>query len=87
MLSKEIKAQLVKEFGKDEKDTGDTAVQIALVTYEIKALSEHLTANKHDFQAKRALTIDVAKRRSLINYLNRIDPERLKKVKAKLGLK
>lgn len=87
MISKETKAALVKEFGKDEKDTGNTAVQIAIVSYEIKALSEHLTANKHDYQAKRALTIDVAKRRSLIKYLNRTDPEKCKEVKAKLGLK
>lgn len=87
MLSAERKAEIVKEFGRDEKDTGDTGVQIALVTYEIKALTAHLIANKHDYQAKRALNIDVAKRSALVRYLSRKDPARLAEVKSKLGLK
>ena len=87
MLSKEKKAEIIKEFGANENDTGNTAVQIALVTYEIKALTAHLIANKHDYQAKRALTIDVAKRNALVRYLGRHDAAKLAEVKAKLGLK
>lgn len=87
MVSKERKAEIVKEFGKDANDTGNTAVQIALVTEDIKMLTQHLLANKHDYTAKRALTINVAKRNSLLAYLKRTDDAKYVEVKSKLGLK
>ena len=87
MISKEKNAELIKEFGTSEKDSGNTAVQIALVTAEIKVLTDHLIANKHDYQAKRALNIDVAKRAALVRYLGRKDPAKLAEIKTKLGLK
>lgn len=87
MVSKERTAELVKEFGKDEHDTGDTAVQIALITESIKLLTAHLLEHKHDFTAKRALNIDVAKRARLLSYLERTDEKRFQEVKAKLGLR
>jgi len=87
MLTNEEKAKIVKEFGKNEKDTGNPSVQIALFTQEIKDLTAHLKANKHDYPAKRALTIIVAKRTSMLRYLTKTDPVKAAEIKAKLKLK
>jgi small subunit ribosomal protein S15 len=54
-LSKERKAELVKEFGKDAKNTGSSEVQIAILTDEINNLTEHLKVNIHDYHSKRGL--------------------------------
>ena len=70
---KERKAELVKKFGKDEKDTGSTKVQIAILTEEINDLTEHLKVHKHDFHSKRGLLMKVGKRRSLLDYLKAND--------------
>ena len=68
-VTKERKAELVKEFGKSEKDTGATEVQIAILTEEIRDLTEHLKINIHDYHSKRGLMMKVGKRRSLLDYL------------------
>ena len=72
-VTKERKAELVKKFGKDEKDTGSSKVQIAILTDEINDLTEHLKVQKHDYHSKRGLLIKVGKRRSLLDYLKRTD--------------
>ena len=72
-VTKERKAELVKKFGKDEKDTGSSKVQRAILTDEINDLTEHLKVHKHDFHSKRGLLIKVGKRRSLLDYLKRTD--------------
>ena len=72
-LCKEEKAKIVKEFGKDEKDTGSMEVQIAILTKEINDLTEHLKVHKHDYHSKRGLLMKVGKRRSLLDYLKRTD--------------
>ena len=72
-VSKERKAELVKKFGKDEKDTGSSKVQIAILTDEINDLTEHLKVHKHDYHSKRGLLMKVGKRRSLLDYLKRTD--------------
>lgn len=87
MLTNEEKAKIVKEFGKNEKDTGSPAVQIALFSQEIKNLTVHLKANKHDYPAKRALSILVAKRASLLKYLTKTDPEKALAIKKQFKLK
>lgn len=87
MLTAEETAALVKKYGKNEKDTGATEVQIAILTQEIADLTDHLIANKHDYQAKRSLNIHVAKRNALVNYLARTNPESLASLKKSLGLK
>lgn len=72
-VTKERKAELVKKFGKDEKDTGLSKVQIAILTDEINDLTEHLKVHKHDYHSKRGLLMKVGKRRSLLDYLKRTD--------------
>ena len=74
-LSKERKAELVKKFGKNEKDTGSVQVQVALLTEQINALTAHMKANHNDASSKRALSVLVGQRRSLLDYLIRTDRE------------
>ena len=86
-LTKEKKAELVKKFAKDEKNTGSTEVQIAILTEEIKALTEHLKEHKHDFHSRRGMLKKVGQQRSLLNYLKRKDVTRYREVVKKLGLR
>jgi len=72
-VTKERKAELVKEFGKNEKDSGATEVQIAILTEEIRDLTEHLKVHIHDFHSKRGLMMKVGKRRALLDYLKAND--------------
>ena len=72
-VTKEQKAKLVKEFGKNDKDSGATEVQIAVLTAEINDLTEHLKVHIHDYHSKRGLLMKVGKRRSLLDYLKAND--------------
>ena len=86
-LTKDKKATIIKEFARDEKDTGSPEVQIAILTNEINALTEHLKNNKQDKHSKRGLLIKVGKRRSLLNYLIKTDVKRYRAVVEKLELR
>lgn len=86
-VSKERKAEIVKEFGKDVKNTGSTEVQIAILTDEINNLTEHLKENKHDYHSKRGLLMKVGKRRSLLDYLKRTNVVSYREVIKKLNLR
>ncbi len=86
-LSKDVKTKIIKEFARDEKDTGSPEVQIAILTHEINALTEHLKVHKQDKHSKRGLLIKVGKRRSLLNYLIENDVKRYRQVVEKLGLR
>ena len=86
-LTKERKAELVKKFGKNEKDTGSVQVQVAILTEQIKALTAHLKANHKDASSKRSLMILVGQRRSLLNYLLKKDREAYAKLIVDLGLR
>ena len=86
-ISKERKAELIKQFGKNEKDTGATEVQIALLTEEINNLTEHLKNHIHDFHSKRGLQMMVGKRRSLLDYLKKTDVVSYRSTIEALGLR
>ena len=86
-LTKEVKAKIVKQYARDEKDTGSAEVQIALLTEEINALTEHLKVHKQDKHSKRGLLMKVGKRRSLLNYLLETDVKRYRAIVSKLGLR
>ncbi|MGN0967234.1 MAG: 30S ribosomal protein S15 [Candidatus Coprovivens sp.] len=86
-ITKERKAELVKQFGKNEKDSGATEVQIAILTDEINALTEHLKVHIHDFHSKRGLQMMVGKRRSLLDYLKKTDVVSYRKTIEALGLR
>ncbi|MGP1413981.1 MAG: 30S ribosomal protein S15 [Bacillales bacterium] len=87
MITKENKIKLVKEFGKNEKDTGSVEFQIALLTQQIKDLTEHVKNNGKDSIARRGLLIKVGKRKSLLRYLERTNRDSYIEVLSKLGLR
>lgn len=86
-LTKEVKSAIVKEYQRDVKDTGSVEVQVAILTEEIKVLTEHLKEHIHDYHSKRGLLQKVGKRRSLLDYLKRTDVQRYRELIAKLGLR
>ena len=81
------KASIIKEFALKEGDTGSPEVQIALLTYRINHLTEHLKTHKGDHHSRRGLLMMVGKRRGLLDYLAKIDIERYRAVIAKLGIR
>ena len=87
MLSKERTAEIVKKFGKNEKDTGSVQVQIALLTAQINDLTEHLKSNKKDASARRGLFILVGQRKSFLNYLSKKDRDAYVKLLAELNIR
>ena len=86
-VTKERKAELVKKFGKDEKDTGSSKVQIAILTDEINDLTEHLKVHKHDYHSRRGLLKKVGQRRNMLQYLAKKDIQSYREVIKKLGLR
>ena len=86
-VTSERKAALVKEFGANAKDSGNTKVQIAILTEEINDLTEHLKVHIHDFHSKRGLLMKVGKRKNLLEYLKRTDINRYRTLIEKLGLR
>ena len=87
MLSKAKIAEIVKKYGKDEKDTGSVEVQIALLTEQINELTKHLKNNKKDASGRRGLFVLVGKRRGLLDYLNRTDRDSYIKLLTELKIR
>lgn len=87
MLSKAKVAEIVKKYGKDEKDTGSVEVQIALLTEQINELTKHLKNNKKDASGRRGLFVLVGKRRGLLDYLNRSDRDSYIKLLTELKIR
>ena len=86
-LTKMEKQQIIKEFARDEKDTGSIEVQIAILTKEIEKLTAHLKEHKHDYHSNRGLLMKVGQRRSLLKYLAKTDVAKYREVVKKLGLR
>ncbi|CUH92466.1 30S ribosomal protein S15 [Herbinix luporum] len=87
MISKERKAEIIKEFGRTPNDTGSPEVQIALLTERISQLTEHLKANKKDHHSRRGLLKMVGQRRGLLEYLKKTDIEGYRSLIERLGLR
>lgn len=73
--------EIIKKFGKHEKDVGSPEVQIAILTEEILGLTKHLQKNPKDYNSKRGLILKIAHRRKLLKYLERKSIERYKEIK------
>lgn len=86
-MTKETKQEIIKKFGRDEKDTGSSEVQIALLTERINELTEHLKVHKKDNHSRRGLLQMVGKRRNLLNYLSKSDLPKYREVVEKLNLR
>ena len=87
MITKEMKNQIIKEYQLKEGDTGSPEVQIAVLTYRINDLNEHLKVHKKDHHSRRGLLKMVGQRRNLLSYLKDKDLERYRTLIARLGLR
>ena len=86
-ITKERKRELVKDFGQGEEDTGSPEVQIAILTTRINALTEHMRTHKKDYASRRGLLAMVSRRRRLLDYLRRINPQRYLDIIGRLGIR
>jgi small subunit ribosomal protein S15 len=86
-LTAEKKTEFFEKYGKSNKDTGSTEGQIALFSYRIAHLTEHLKKNRKDYSTQRALIKLVGKRRRLLNYLKERDIERYRTIIKSLNLR
>ena len=86
-LKAEKKTEIIREFAKDERDTGSAAVQIALLTERIRVLTEHLGTHKKDFSSQRGLRKMVGQRRRLLKYVKRQDLAAYRELIARLEIR
>ena len=86
-LTTEKKAEILKEYGLHETDTGSPEAQVALLTARIRQLTEHLKFHKHDHHSRRGLLLLVGRRKGLLQYLQDNDVERYRKLIERLGLR
>ncbi|MBD5132737.1 MAG: 30S ribosomal protein S15 [Clostridiales bacterium] len=86
-MDKQVKAEIIAKYATHEGDTGSPEVQIALLTWRINHLTEHLKTHPKDHHSRRGLLQMVGSRRSQLNYLKEIDIERYRSLVAKLELR
>lgn len=86
-MTKERKAEIMKEYARHEGDTGSPEVQVALLTERINHLNSHLQDHKKDHHSRRGLLLMVGQRRGLLAYLRDTDIERYRELIARLGLR
>ena len=87
MIQKDVKQTIIDQYKTHEGDTGSPEVQIALLTYRINTLTEHLKANHKDHHSRRGLLKMVGHRRNLLAYLQKIDIERYRAIIEKLNIR
>jgi small subunit ribosomal protein S15 len=86
-LNSEVKKEIFAKHGGSNTNTGSSEGQIALFTFRIAHLTEHLKKNRKDFGTQRSLQLLVGKRRSLLDYLKKVDIERYRAIVKELGLR
>ena len=86
-LTSEVKSEIFAKHGKSAQDTGSAEGQVALFTYRINHLTEHLKQNRKDFNTEKSLVKLVGKRKALLDYLKKKDINRYRAIIAELGLR
>ncbi len=86
-LTLDRKREIVAEYGDNPEDTGNTRVQIALLTARINELTEHLRTHRKDHHSRRGLLVLVGKRRRMLNYMQRNDLDAYRQLIKQLGLR
>lgn len=81
------KQALIKKYATNPKDTGSPEVQVAILTGRIQSLTEHMKVHKKDVSSRRGLLTMVSNRRSLLNYIKKVDPKRYETLIDSLGLR
>jgi small subunit ribosomal protein S15 len=87
LVRAQMKTKVIEEHRRGAKDTGSTEVQVALLTSQIRSLTEHLKRHSKDFAARRGLLVQVGRRSSLLKYLNNTERERYLDIIQKLGIR
>lgn len=87
MLTRDEKQNIIEKYATHEGDTGSPEVQIAILSYRIQTLTEHLKVNKNDHHSRRGLLQMVGKRKKFLNYLMKVDIERYRSIIERLGLR
>lgn len=86
-ITKERKNELIDQFKRGDSDTGSAEVQIAILTSRINGLTDHLRSHKKDFAGRRGLLMLVSRRRRLLDYLKKIDPQRYLDIIQRLNIR
>ncbi len=86
-ITKERKQQVIREHCRGESDSGSPEVQIAILTTRINGLTEHMRTHRKDFASRRGLLMMVSRRRRLLDYLKKIDPQRYLDIIARLEIR
>ena len=86
-ITKERKSELIQEFKRGDEDTGSPEVQIAILTTRINSLTEHMRTHSKDYSTRRGLLQMVSRRRRLLDYLKKIDPQRYIDIIQKLNIR
>ncbi len=86
-ITKEKKSEVIGEYKQGANDTGSPEVQIAVLTTRINALTEHMRVHKKDYSTRRGLLAMVSRRRSLLDYVRRKDPQRYLDIIGRLGIR
>ncbi len=87
MLEGERKNDIITKFGIKEGDTGSAEVQVALLSERVAMLTEHLKVHRHDYHSRRTLMRVLGRRKRLLAYLNKVNPERSYSLTSRLGLR
>ena len=87
MLDGETKANIIRDYRLHDKDTGSAEVQVAVLTEDIKRLTDHLRTHRKDVHSRRGLQMMVSRRRRLLNYLSNEDVNRYQTLITRLGLR
>lgn len=86
-LAADLKTQVISEYKLHKNDSGSTEVQVAILSHRIKQLTEHFKTHKKDHHSRRGLLGMVARRRKLLDYVKRKDPQRYQKLIQSLGIR
>lgn len=86
-ITKERKQEIVRDYRRSDDDTGSPEVQVAILTTRINGLTDHMRTHKKDFASRRGLLAMVSRRRRLLDYLRKIDPQRYLDIIGRLGIR
>ena len=86
-ITKDRKQEVIQDFKRSEGDTGSPEVQIAILTTRINGLTEHMRTHKKDYASRRGLLALVSRRRRLLDYLRRVDPQQYLDIIGRLGIR
>lgn len=87
MITKDRKRELIGEYRRSENDSGSPEVQIAILTSRINTLTEHMRTHKKDYATRRGLLMMVSRRRGMLDYLRKINPQGYVEIIGRLGIR